>query len=49
MSGYLDILDAVAVLRLQASELEDLPCINCGRLLIILRKLLALVVCFISS
>ena len=40
MIGYLDIHEPVAVLRLQASELEDLPCTNCSRLLSFLRKLL---------
>ena len=49
MIGYLDIHDAVAALRLQASELEDLHCTNCDRLLSILRKLLPLVACLISS
>lgn len=40
MIGYLYIHDAVAVWRLQASELENLPCTNCDRLLSFLRKLL---------
>ena len=49
MLGYLGIHDAVAVLRLQASELENLPCTNCNRLLSNLGKLLALVACLRSS
>ena len=49
MIGYLDMHDAVAVLRRQASELDNLPCIHCNRLLSNLRKLLALVACLISS
>ena len=49
MIDYLDIQNAVVVLRLQASELEDLPCTNCKRPLSILRKLLTLVACLISS
>lgn len=49
MTGYLDIHDAVASLRLQASELEALPCINCKRLSSILRKLLALIACLMCS
>ena len=49
MIGYLDILDAAAVLRRRALELEDLACTNCSRLLTLLCKLLALVACLISS
>ena len=47
--GYLDMHDAVAILRRQASELENSPCTNCTVLLRNLRRLLAHAACLISS
>lgn len=49
MIGYLDMHDAVVVLRRQVSELEDLPCTNCTVLLRNLLKLLAFFACLTSS
>ena len=49
MIGYMDIHDAVAVLRVQVSEFDNLRCTECAVLLKYLRKLLALIACLIIS
>ena len=49
MIGYMDIHDAVAVLRVRVSELDNLRCTGCAVLLKYLRKLLALIACLIIS